>query len=95
MASPAFDINSPLPELVETTLKQGPLVLTKEGIETAVLVSIDDWKIIQSHRTWKLPSDSARTSIKDVLLDPNAPHDIPLPPRGWFQLRPHRFEVEE
>ncbi|MFC5864936.1 type II toxin-antitoxin system prevent-host-death family antitoxin [Acidicapsa dinghuensis] len=44
MPSPAFDITSPLSDLVETTLKEGPQVVTKNGVETAVLVSIEEWK---------------------------------------------------
>jgi len=49
-----------------------------------VLISIDEWKRLQA---------KARPSIKDVLLDPNGPHDIVLPPRRpVLKLRPFTFE---
>lgn len=44
MSSPAFDITSPLSDLVETTLKESPQAVTNNGIETTVLVFIEDWK---------------------------------------------------
>jgi len=88
MPSPAFDIDTRLSDLVETTLKQGPQVVTKNGVETAVLVSIDDWNVIRSRKSWKLPSDPAGETLKDILLDPNGPHDIYIPPRGRFKRRP-------
>ncbi len=72
MSSPAFDITSPLSDLVEATLKEGPQVVTKDGVETAVLISIEDWKRLKTGNQQKLPSASSR-SLKDVLLDPDGP----------------------
>jgi hypothetical protein len=52
-----------------------------------VLVPIDEWK----HLTEK-----ARNAMPDPLLDPAAPHDIPLPPRRpVLKLRPARFTDEK
>ena len=93
MSSAARDIATPLSELVESTLKEGPQVVTKDGAEAAVLISIEDWRVIKEHQSWGLPSDRPSENPIDVLLDPNGPHDIYIPPRGRFKLRPPlRFE---
>jgi prevent-host-death family protein len=84
MSSPAFDITTPLSDLVETTLKEGPQVVTKDGVETAVLVPIDEWKRIKG---------AARPNIKEILLDPNGPHDLYIPPRRRLRFSPTDDQV--
>lgn len=82
-----YDAKARFCELLEATLKEGPQIVTRRGVETAVLVPIDEWKRLQAQ---------ARPSIKDVLLDPDGPHDIPLPPRRpVLKLRPVRFDDED
>lgn len=82
-----FDAKARFSEFLETTLKEGPQVLTRRGVETAVLVPIDEWNHLK-HR--------AKQSIPDPLLDPAGPRDIPLPPRRpVLKLRPFRFDDEE
>ena len=66
-------------EFLDTALKDGPQVVTRRGVETAVLVPIDEWKRLKSN---------SRPNIKDILLDPNGPRDLDIPPRGLFRLRP-------
>ena len=66
-------------EFLDAALKDGPQIVTRRGVETAVLVPIDEWKRLKSGK---------RESIKDILLDPNGPHDLNIPPRGLFRLRP-------
>jgi prevent-host-death family protein len=66
-------------EFLDAALKNGPQIVTRRGVETAVLVPIDEWKRLKSGK---------RESIKDILLDPNGPHDLNIPPRGLFRLRP-------
>jgi prevent-host-death family protein len=84
MAWQVYDAKARFSEFLETTLKEGPQVLTRRGIETAVLVPIDEWKRLKAQ---------ARPSIKDVLLDPNGPYDICLPPRRpVLKLRPFSFD---
>jgi prevent-host-death family protein len=58
--------------LLDATLKDGPQIVTRRGVETAVLVPIDEWKRLK---------ETARPNIKDILLDPNGPHDLYIPPR--------------
>ena len=51
MSSTAFDIcTTRLADLVEAAAKTGPQVVTKDGSETAVIVSINDWKLISGWR---------------------------------------------
>ena len=81
-----YDAKARFSEFLKTTLKEGPQVLTHRGVETAVLVPIDEWKHLQQ---------KAKQSIPDPLLDPNAPHDIPFGPRRGFTLRPFDFDDAE
>lgn len=82
-----YDAKARFSELLDAALKEGPQIVSRRGVETAVLVPIDEWKRLQSQ---------ARPSIKDVLLDPAGPHDIPLPlRRPVLKLRPVRFDDEE
>jgi len=87
MAWQVYDAKARFSEFLDATLKDGPQIVTRRGVETAVLVPIDEWKRLQA---------TARPSIKDVLLDPDGPHDIPLPPRRpVLKLRPFIFNVDE
>ena len=81
MVWPVYDAKARFSELLNAALKEGPQIVSRRGIETAVLVPIDEWTRLKAQ---------ARPSIKDVLLDPNGPHDLDLPPRGLFRLRPPR-----
>jgi len=82
-----YDAKARFSELLDATLKDGPQIVSRRGVETAVLVPIDEWRRLKAQ---------ARPSIKDVLLDPNGPHDIPLPPRRpVLKFRPVRFEDED
>jgi prevent-host-death family protein len=72
MAWQVYDAKARFSEFLATTLKEGPQVLTRRGIETAVLVPMDEWKRLKG---------AARPNIKDILLDPNGPHDLYIPPR--------------
>jgi prevent-host-death family protein len=84
MAWQVYDAKARFSEFLDATLKNGPQIVTRRGVETAVLVPIDEWKRLQAR---------VRPSIKDVLLDPNGPHDIPLPPRRpVLKLRPFSFD---
>jgi prevent-host-death family protein len=86
MAWQVYDAKARFSEFLETTLKEGPQVVTRRGVETAILVPIDEWKHLK---------ERAQQSIPDPLLDPNAPHDIPIGPRRPFKLRPFSFDEGE
>jgi prevent-host-death family protein len=67
MAWQVFDAKARFSEFLDSTLKDGPQVLTRRGVETAVLVPMDEWKRLQ---------DAAKRATADPLLDPKAPHDL-------------------
>jgi len=65
-------------ELIDDTLEKGPQVVTRRGIDTAVVVSIDEWHKLndQKHVTWK-----------DVLLGEGPRFEISIPQRGLVKAR--------
>ena len=74
-----YDAKARFSELLDAALKDGPQVVTRRGVETAVLVPIDEWKRLKG---------TARPNIKDILLDPNGPHDLHIPPRRRLRFSP-------
>ena len=72
------DAKARFSEFLEASLKEGPQVITKRGIETAVLLSIDEW-----HRL----KYTARPSLKQLLLDPEPRFKGLLPKRRQFHRR--------
>jgi prevent-host-death family protein len=72
------DAKSRFSEFLNAALEQGPQIVTRRGIEEAVLVPIDEWRRL---------NQSARPSIKELLLAP--PHfDLPIPKRRRWKRRP-------
>jgi len=57
------DAKARFSELLDATIKKGPQVVTRRGIETAVLVPIEEWNRLQS---------AARPGLKALLLAPDA-----------------------
>jgi antitoxin Phd len=53
------DAKARFSEFLDATLKKGPQVVTRRGVETAVLVPIAEWRRLQK---------AARPSLKDLLL---------------------------
>ena len=65
-------------ELLETTIKKGPQVVTRRGREAAVLIPIEEWHRLQQ---------AARPSLKALLLDPKPRFENLAPERGAFRRR--------
>ena len=76
---PVQDAKARFSELLETTVGEGPQIITKRGVETAVLVPIERW-----HRLEKL----ARPNLKELLLASDARTDTLTPPRREHRRRP-------
>ena len=72
------DAKSRFSELIDDTLEKGPQVVTRRGIDTAVVVSIDEWKKLK---------DEKRVTWKEVLLGDGPRFEIPLPKRGKGKSR--------
>jgi antitoxin Phd len=67
-------------ELVDKAEKEGAQVITRRGIETAVIIPISEWKRL---------SASGRPSLKELLLQPHPRFDFDkvIPPRGKLRRR--------
>lgn len=72
------DAKARFSEFLEACLEDGPQIVTKRGSETAVLVSIDEWRRM---------SRSARPSLKELLLSDDARTDFLVPARGKARRR--------
>lgn len=72
------DAKARFSELIDNTLEKGPQVVTRRGIDTAVVVSIDEWQKLK---------DKKRVNWKDVLLGEGPRFEIHLPQRGKGKSR--------
>jgi antitoxin Phd len=73
------DAKARFSEFLDATIKKGPQVVTRRGVETAVMVPIEEW-----HRLQK----AARPSLKDVLLAPEPRFDNIIGERRVWRRRP-------
>ena len=75
------DAKARLSELIDKVEKDGARVITRRGVETAVILPVADWKRLTA---------AAKPSLKDILLNPPTRHNIDefLPRRGKSRLRP-------
>lgn len=67
---PVQDAKARFSELLATCLAEGPQMVTKRGFEAAVLVSVEEWRRLQS---------VARPSLKQLLLSDEARGSLMLP----------------
>ena len=72
------DAKARFSELLETSLSEGPQIVTKRGVEAAVLVPIDEWRRLEKR---------ARPDLKELLLAPQARTDALTPPRPRHRRR--------
>ena len=72
------DAKARFSELLEDCLKDGPQLVTKRGVDAAVLVPVHEWKRLH---------DNARPTLKALLLSNEARTDLDLPPRGSHTRR--------
>ena len=77
------DAKARFSEFLDAALENGPQVVTRRGVETAVLVPIEEWRRMQASR---------RPNIKELLLSgPRFDNLIP-PRRKWKRRAPVEFE---
>ena len=77
-AWPVQDAKARFSELLDRCLREGPQVVTKRGIEAAVLVPISDWQRLRQ---------AARPTLKELLLTDEARTEFRLPNRGRRRRR--------
>jgi antitoxin Phd len=72
------DAKARFSEFLDSTLKKGPQVVTRRGVETAVLIPIEEWRRLQK---------AARPSLKSLLLGWATPRFEDLVPERGRLLR--------
>jgi antitoxin Phd len=72
------DAKARFSELLEVTLKKGPQIVTRRGVDAAVLVPIEEWHRLQR---------SARPGLKELLLGDGPQFEDIVPPRGNLRRR--------
>lgn len=71
------DAKARFSEFLEASMKQGPQVVTRRGIEAAVLVPIGQWRRMERE---------ARPTLKELLLAPEPKFDLQVPRRRKFRM---------
>jgi antitoxin Phd len=72
------DAKAKFSEFLEASLKDGPQIVTRRGVETAVLVPIEQWRRVEH---------ASRASLKDLLLAPEARTENLVSRRGEHRRR--------
>ena len=75
---PVQDAKARFSEFLNACLLEGPQMVTRRGTEAAVLVSVQEWRRLQS---------AARPSLKQLLLSDQARTDMVVAPRGQAKRR--------
>lgn len=75
---PVQDAKAKFSEFLDACLAEGPQMVTKRGAEAAVLVSVQEWRRLQS---------AARPSLKQLLLSSAGRTELVIPARGKAQRR--------
>lgn len=76
---PVQDAKARFSELLEASLSEGSQIVSKRGIEAAVLAPIKQWRQLQKR---------ARPELKELLLAPEGRTDMLTPPRRRPRRRP-------
>jgi len=82
---PVQDAKAKFSEFLDASIEQGPQIVTRRGIEAAVLVSAAEWHRIQQ---------SARPTLKQLLLSDEARTDLSIPERGAARRRANTFVAD-
>lgn len=73
------DAKARFSEFLDATMKKGPQVVTRRGVETAILVPIEEWRRVQR---------ASRPSLKALLLGPAPRFEDLIPARRRWKRRP-------
>ena len=78
MRWPVQEAKARFSELLEKSVTEGPQIVTKRGVETAVLVPIDEWRSLQQR---------ARPRLKELLVAPEPRFEMEIPDRHRWRWR--------
>jgi len=81
MAWQVQDAKARFSEFLDASLRDGPQVVTRRGVEAAVLVPMEEWRRLKQ---------AARPTLKQLLLAPGARFDFPVPKRGGLRRQQSR-----
>jgi antitoxin Phd len=77
MRWPVQEAKARFSELLEKSVSEGPQIVTKRGVETAVLVPIDEWRRLQR----------ARPTLKELLLAAEPRFEMEISARHRWRWR--------
>lgn len=80
---PVQDAKARFSEFLDASIKDGPQIVTRRGVETAVLVPIDQWRRLQK---------TGQRSLKELLLTDEARFDFELPRIPFESRKPIDFD---
>lgn len=80
---PVQDAKARFSEMLEASLTEGPQVVTRRGVEAAVLVPFETWQRLEA---------AARPTLKELLLAESPRAEIPASPRRWRRREPAPIE---
>ena len=75
---PVQDAKARFSELLDAALAEGPQIVTKRGMEAAVLVPIEQWRRLER---------MTRPDLKELLLATEARTEALVPPRARHRRR--------
>jgi len=73
------DAKAKFSEFLQASLREGPQIVTRRGVETAVLLPIHEWRRL---------NEASRPSLKRLLLTPQARHEGLASGRRTLRRRP-------
>ncbi|HEX3534936.1 MAG TPA: type II toxin-antitoxin system Phd/YefM family antitoxin, partial [Gemmatimonadaceae bacterium] len=65
-------------EFLEASITKGPQIVTRRGVEMAVLVPVDQWRRLE---------ETTRPTLKELLLSAEPRAEIAVPARGSRRRR--------
>jgi antitoxin Phd len=75
---PVREARARFSELLRACLGDGPQLIARGGVETAVLVSVEQWRQL---------TERAKPTLKELLQDDTTRFDLAIPPRGSRRRR--------
>lgn len=76
---PVQDAKAKFSEMLEACVAEGAQLVTKRGVEAAVLVPVEEWRRLNAR---------SRPTLKDLLLQEEVRSNLNIPARGKGRRRP-------
>ena len=86
------DAKARFSELLDATIKKGPQIVTRRGMETAVLVPIEEWNRLASRRAAQSQGVAAQSGARFDNLVPER-GKLPTPPRAGVRVNRYLLDT--